>query len=63
VQRTVDRKIVEEQMVESADLIHLQVDSSTFGRYSMQTVLVTLMYINWKGEDALGTGLSHVNMK
>jgi hypothetical protein len=30
VQLAVDNKIVEDRMVENADLVHLQVDSSTF---------------------------------
>ncbi len=63
VQLAVERKIVEDSMVENANLVHFQVYSSTFGRYSMQAVLLTLMYIIWDGLDALGTPLCHVNMR
>ncbi len=50
-------------MVERADLVHLQANSSTFGRYNMQAVLLTLMYIIWDGFDALGTPMWHVILK
>ena len=63
VQLAVAKKIVEDRMIEKADLVHLQVDSSTFGRYNMQAVLLTLMYIIWDELDALGTPMYHVIMK
>ena len=64
VQLAVARKIVADGMVEKADLVHLQVDSSTFGRFNMQAVLLTLMYIKWQDlPDALGTPMCHVIMK
>lgn len=63
VQLAVGKKIVQDRAVESADLVHLQVDSSTFGRYNMQAVLLTLMYIMWTAFDALGTPMCHVIMK
>jgi hypothetical protein len=64
VQLAVARKIVADDMVQKADLVHLQVDSSTFGRFNMQAVLLTLMYIKWQDlPDALGTPMCHVIMK
>ena len=64
VQLAVARKIVADDMVEKADLVHLQVDSSTFGRFNMQAVLLTLMSIIWHDlPDALGTPMCHVIMR
>ena len=62
-QLAVTKKIVEDRMIEKADLVHMQVDSSTFGHYCMQAVLLTLMYITNCGDDALGTPMYSVLMK
>ena len=62
-QLAVTKKIVEDHMIEKADLVHMQVDSSTFGHYCMQAVLLTLMYIMCVGDDALGTPMYSVIMK
>jgi hypothetical protein len=63
VQLAVSKKIVEDGMIAGADLVHLQVDSSAFGRLNMQAVLLTLMYIIWHDLDALGTPMCRVIMK
>ncbi len=56
VQLQIDRTIIKDKMAEKADVIHLQVDSSTFSEHSMQAVLITLLFISWdKEKDALGT--------
>ena len=64
VQLAIDRKIIMEKMAEKADIIHIQVDSSTFGEHSMQAVLVTLLFISkLKEGDALGTPLFSVSKR
>ncbi len=62
VQLAIDRAIIKEKIAEKADVIHLQVDSRTFGEHSMQAVLITLLYISWDEEkDALETRLYSVS--
>ena len=63
VQLAIDRMIVETRMVEQADVVHLQVDSSTFGDFSMQAVMLTLLTIVWDTMDALGTPLYHITKR
>jgi hypothetical protein len=47
--------MVDTQMIQNADVVHLQVDSSTFGDHCLQAVMLTLLTIVWETVDALGT--------
>ena len=48
VQLAIDRTIIKDKIAEKADIIHLQVDSSTFGEHSMQAVLIRSLGIKKK---------------
>jgi hypothetical protein len=60
VQLAIDKMMVDTKMIEKVDVVHMQVDSSTFGDHCLQAAMLTLLTIVWESMDALGTPLYHI---